>query len=136
MHNQPGWYTAGINLSDFTGPHNSIEDIVRDFRFTEYTIVNINDFIKKYPDHDFRFGNENLYNYLPGPSHTIYREDLQDDWKINLTNRVTILIDNPFIPDPEDNIIYAEEGEHTYIAFLGNYFPLLSQNSESTRQGQ
>jgi hypothetical protein len=128
IHNQPGWYTAGVNASDFNGPYNSVEQIVEHYGYCNRVILNLNDY-----DVDFKYSNEDLLESIPGYLEREPRADLQDDWQIDLTDRVKIFIDNPFIPDPEDNTMYAEDREYPYLSLLGHYIPLLSQNSESTR---
>jgi len=108
MHNQPGWYTAGINSHDFAGPYDSVNDIVKHYSYCNSVILNLNDY-----DVDFQYSNDNLWDSLPNRSDAEIRQDLEDDFKINLNNRVTILIDNETNIPPTQFPI-------NYISFLQN----------------
>ena len=102
MHKQPGWYTAGINGSDFTGPHQGIEEIVEHFDYCRYIVLNLND----YPV-DFKYYDSNIFYFLDGYEQAEYREDLGLNVKLNLSRRVCLLI-NPF-PEVQDDVVYAEQ---------------------------
>ena len=108
MHNQHGWYTAGMNSYDFAGPYDSINDIVKHYGYCNSVTLNLNDY-----DVDFQYSNDNLWASLPNSSDAEIRQDLEDDFKIDLTDRVTILIDSK-------TNIPQNQFQTNYLSFLQN----------------
>ncbi|MCK5107597.1 MAG: hypothetical protein KAQ83_02630 [Nanoarchaeota archaeon] len=118
MHNQPGWYTAGINARDFAGPYDSVDDVVENYSYCKSLALNLNDF-----DLDFKYSNNNIYNeFMQGSSSASYRGDLENGIQLKLTPRVTILIDDSFIQELQElaQICTQDTLQINYLSFLQN----------------